>query len=105
MATAAATTTTDQNRNSEDNDIGHRTIRPRHRRNTSAIEPDPRFYSGRNPVPRVESLWADVYANERESSPEDNEKREEERKRKVVENSKKVVDPITGRTWVFSSAE
>ncbi|KAI5850247.1 hypothetical protein DFP73DRAFT_508523 [Morchella snyderi] len=105
MATAATTTTTDQSRNSEDNGIGHRTIRARHRRNTSAIEPDPRFYSGRNPVPRIESLWTDVYANERESSPENNEKREEERKRKAIESSKKVVDPITGRSVQICDAK
>lgn len=71
---------------------GHR----RHKSTSAANEPeaDPRFYSGRNPVPRIESLW-DLYPG-REGSL-DSDRASLERQRKILENKKVVTDPITGR--------
>lgn len=70
----------------------------RHRKNTSTatndLEPDPRFYSGRNPVPRIESLW-DLYPD-RDRSP-DGDRASLERQKKILENTKTVTDPITGK--------
>lgn len=69
-------------------DENPKAFRPRHRRNTSTATNG--FYSGRNQVPRIESLW-ELYPG-RESTPDE----ELERSRRVRENSKVVVDPITG---------
>jgi hypothetical protein len=75
-----------------------------HRRNTSVaangLDPDPRSYSGRNPVPRIEleSLW-DLYPGRDQSL--DGDRASLERQKKIVENGKVVVDPITGKRLGF----
>lgn len=59
---------------------------------------DSRFYSGRNPVPRISSLW-ELHPF-REESPDPESQREEERKKKIEEHSTEVTDPITGKRCV-----
>lgn len=62
--------------------------------------PDSRFYSGRNPVPRMqESLWELVpdIVSSSESEQEDL----DQRKKKRLAKTKEVLDPITGRMWVY----
>lgn len=63
------------------------------RRNVNQPKADPRFYSGRNPVPRIGSLW-EIYPH-RQASPDN--QLDEGRRRKIEEHSTLVSDPITGR--------
>lgn len=61
-------------------------------------EPDLRFYSGRNPVPRIESLW-DLYPDRGSSS--DGSVLEGQKRKKILEHTNEVLDPITGKKWVY----
>lgn len=62
--------------------------------------PDSRFYSGRNPVPRVqESFWELVpdIVSSSDSEQEDL----DQRTKKRLAKTKEVLDPITGKMWVY----
>ncbi|KAG0640302.1 hypothetical protein HOY80DRAFT_959482 [Tuber brumale] len=63
------------------------------RRNVNQPKADSPFYSGRNPVPRIGSLW-EIYPHRR-ASPDN--QLEEERRRRIEEHSILVSDPVTGR--------
>lgn len=62
--------------------------------------PSSGHYSGRHPVPRIESFWElypDRSSPRASQKPEDVDAQRKERKREVKEHSETVVDPITGK--------
>lgn len=62
-----------------------------------AVEaPDPRFYSGRNPVPRIEESFWELVPDMGSSSESDRGGLERQQKKRLTK-TKTVLDPITGR--------
>lgn len=63
------------------------------------------FYSGRRPVPRIQSYW-ELYPNRTTTpppqpipTPQEIKADQQERRRNVEENSTVVTDPITGKKY------
>lgn len=62
-------------------------------------KPDSRFYSGRNPVPRMQESFWELVPDIGSSSDSDQE--DLERQKKILAKTKVVLDPITGKEWVY----
>lgn len=56
------------------------------------VNPDPRSYSGKNPVPRIENLW-DLYPGQQQDVSADG---RDVTLAKIERKSKTVTDPVTG---------